>query len=315
MKLAISSLCCPDQDLAVIIDHARQHGFEGVDLSVSPAPASPARNHGWLANPQGVRQQMQAAGLEFACLSASAGLDERDPDSLTRSIAALGGNLALARTLGCPCVRVRASGTNGSQSGSLAGERREAKLARVSIAVRALVPQAVRQGVGILVENGGDFADSASVWHILEAAGSPLVRSSWNPWLARKVPERCTTAIPRLGSKIAMVRIVAGGLPEATDSAPGPVAGEGEVDVPRLIQLLKGINYRGYLVLDPTSLPRPATPGAVVPADAASPCSQERLAAIVAYLRKLLEEKPVVLTAYKGDKFRPRQGSEFTAGR
>ena len=67
-----------------------------------------------------------------------------------------------------------------------------------------------------------------------------------------------------------------------------------------MIQLLKGIAYQGDLVVD--------LPGSGAPID-----PESALPAAAAYLQRLLDEKPVGLTAYKGDKYRPRQGHEFAA--
>ena len=67
-----------------------------------------------------------------------------------------------------------------------------------------------------------------------------------------------------------------------------------------LVQLLKGIAYQGFLLFD---WPRQANPSLAGAAEA--------LPAAATYLQGLLKEQPVQLTAYKGDKFKPRQGREF----
>lgn len=75
--------------------------------------------------------------------------------------------------------------------------------------------------------------------------------------------------------------------------------GQGTIEIPRMVQLLKGIGYRGYLVFD---WPKLWTPS-LAEADKALPAASK-------YLQPFLDEKPVPLTAYKGDKYAPRQGYE-----
>ncbi len=58
--------------------------------------------------------------------------------------------------------------------------------------------------------------------------------------------------------------------------------------------MLKGIRYQGYLCID---WPKLWTPS-LADADKVLPAAAE-------YLRPLIDEKPVAMTAYKGDKYGP----------
>ncbi|HVP09715.1 MAG TPA: sugar phosphate isomerase/epimerase family protein [Phycisphaerae bacterium] len=301
MKLALSTLFPPSCDLSPLMQRAQRHGYDGVELAL---PSDTEVDHAGPVLPpvsQGTGEQLQGAGLEVVCLAIPGALDTRYQDEQSRVLAAVRASMALGGQLGCALVRVIAGRHEGEASGPLSRARREASLLRVSDALRGLMPDAVKHRVTIVVENGGQFSDSLSLWTIVEAVGSPLVGCCWNPVAARSVPEDSTTAIPRLGSKIRLVRVSAGELPQTGSAGSGPNFGVEGSDVPRMIQLLKGINYQGYLVVDPPAAPSSPDPEAVLPSAAA-------------FLRGQLDEKAVVLSAYKGDKFRPRQGREFTAG-
>jgi sugar phosphate isomerase/epimerase len=297
MKLAFSNMICPAWDFEKLAEAARRYGFAGVDLG-------PPSGHPQLfkllktpADRDAVRQEFREAGLQFACVSASDVLYSRDGEAVGSVIARIGEHLKLARELDCPFVRVFPGPVSSSEGEGLCRERRESRLARICDVVRAIVPHAVEHRVTVLVENAGEFVDSASVWQIVEAAGSPMVKCCWNPSAARHAKERSTTAIPRLSSKLGLVRLRLGELIAAAASTSAAPAVD--VEIPRLIQLLKGIAYQGYLVVD-------------LPGGGGSADPETTLPAAAAYLQKLLEEKPLVLTAYKGDKYRPRQGHEFT---
>jgi sugar phosphate isomerase/epimerase len=312
MKLAFSTTICPTWDLAAVIDGARRHRYAGVELLVSAEAAASPAGRGWSADPEGARRQLQAGEVELVCVATPAALDERDSESVECGLAGVGKSIELAAKMGCPFVRVYASKSHGLEGGTLCCERRETRLMRVSNAVRALVGDAVRHRVGVLIENRGEFADSASLWTIVEAAGSPLVGCCWSPSAGQQVLDQVTTAIPRLGSKLRLVRVCPFEPPGAGGGAAGTVPSASDTETTRMVQLLKGINYQGYLVVDQMSeserrCPGPRSAPSSVPHDA-----DATLSATSGYLQKLLDEKPIVLSAYKGDKFRPRQGGEFT---
>jgi sugar phosphate isomerase/epimerase len=313
MRLAFSSAACPAWDLPAMVEAARRHGFAAIELAVPAGSGTSGGNKGLLLDRDSASRQLREAGVELVCLATPASLDVRDKEALSLIIGAVGESIAFARRLGCPNVRVYAGSLRNDQAGPLSRQRRESVLVQVSSAVRALVPHAVKHNVAILVENGGQFADSASLWAIVEAAGSPLVRCCWNPSTSQGT-ERSTTAIPRLGSKLGLIRLDAADMPQAGGPPAGPSAGASDTDIPRMIQLLRGINYQGCLLVDQSGPLQPPRTSEAAAADRSPPDPDKVLSSAAAYLKGLLEEKPVPLTAYKGDKFRPRQGHEFTAG-
>src|SRR5207249_6916267 len=88
-----------------------------------------------------------------------------------------------------------------------------------------------------------------AMWYLVDAADSPAVRCYWNPFNARIRGERPTTSIPRLGARIGAVKV--------TDAKFDGLAfdsyvqlGQGNVEIARMVQLLKGIGYRGYLTFE-----------------------------------------------------------------
>jgi sugar phosphate isomerase/epimerase len=298
MKLAFSNTGCPDWDLATLIAKAKEFGYDGIELAGLPGrqqlPIAPEL----AADPAGVAKQAAQAGVEIACLATAAGFSSADPRVVAENQALVCEYVALAAALHCPFVRVFPGAL--PQAGLLLRQRRDTVLGRIGAAIRELGAHAFERGVTIVVENAGDFADSPSAWYLVDAADSPSVRCCWNPMTARAHGERPTRSIPRLNSRIGLVRVGDFKLNDrgAIDEPVLPGRGDGEVC--RLVQLLKGIAYRGYLVFD---WPKHTNPSL---ADAT-----EVFPATARYLRDLLNEQTVQLTAYKGDKFKPRQGGEF----
>jgi sugar phosphate isomerase/epimerase len=240
---------------------------------------------------------MADTGVRIICLATGAAFHMRDPQEVARQQQQVREVIELAAGLECPFVRV--FGAEIPRARFLGYERREVVLGRIGRALRELAPFAARHRVTLLIENSGDFTDSAAMWYLVDAADSPSVRCCWNPLAARTRGERPTVSIPRLGSKIELVHVCDAKFEGRAFDGYAPL-GQGHVEVPRLVQLLKGIGYRGYLCFE---WPKVWNPSLADGDKALGPAAQ--------YLRKLLDEKPVVLTAYKGDKYAPRQGYEL----
>ncbi len=301
MKLAFSSVGCPAWDLPTMVEKAKEYGYDGIELrglqGQMQLPVAPEL----AADPAKIAELMGQAGVEFVCLASAASFSSRDPRQVAENAAQVREYIDLAAKLKCPCVSVYGGEIPGSKLLGLHWtERRDTVLARIAAAIRDLAPYAAERGVTVVIENGGDFVDSQSMWYLVDAADSPAVRCCWSPFAARTRDERPTRSIPRLGAKIGLVHIGDGKFGDNGTFGGHVPPGQGDVEIARTVQLLRGINYRGYIVVAWPKLWNPAL---------ADP--EKALPAAAEYLGKLLDEKPVPLTAYKADKFKPRQGHEF----
>lgn len=293
MKLAYSSVASPSWDLATMVQKAKDYGFSGIELrglqGQMHLPVAPEL----ATNPARIGELMRDTGIDLVCLASSASFHMSDPKQAAENKAQVREFIDLAAALGCPRVRVHAGEL--PRTGILGYERRERVLDRITTSLGELATYAAARRVTIVVENGGDFTDSVAIWHIIDAASSPALRCCWNPFAARTRNERPTTSIPRLGSMIDLVHVCDGKFNTAGAFDGYTPPGQGSVEIPRLIQLLRGIGYWGYLVYDWPKLWVPS----LQDADRALPAAS-------AFLQPLLDEAPVVLTAYKGDKRPPR---------
>lgn len=299
MKLAFSSVACPAWDLVTMVEKAREFGYKGLELRGLEGqmflPLAPQL----ASNPARVGKLMHDAGVDLICLATSNAFHMRDPREVADNQAQVREYIDLAGKLGCPFVRVFGAEIPQARFWLLGRERREVVLGRIANALRELADYAAARRVTLLIENSGDFTDSVAMWYLVDAANSPAVRCCWNPMNARLRGERPTTSIPRLGARIGLVHVTDAKFEgNAFDGYVLP--GQGNVEVPRLIQLLKGIAYRGHLVFEWPKLWNPT----LADADRALPAAAK-------YLQGLIDEKPVPMTAYKGDKYAPRQSHEL----
>lgn len=284
MKIGFSSLVCPSWDLDTIATKAAEMGFDcfelrglGGELHLPLVPAL-------ASNPEGVRSALREKNVELVCLGTSASLDSKDRRELARQQGIIGEFVELAARLKCPFVRIfvgevqRRDNLRRAQS-------------RIADALVSLAPMAARHGVTILVENGGDFPSSDTLWFLIDAVSHPAIKCCWSQCQARTVCERATISIPRLGRKIGMVHICDAAFDDFGLLTEYRQPGAGDVEIGRMIELLKGIVYEGCLVFEWPKLWNPSLPEP----DAVLPAVQK-------HLRDCIDAKQAVLTAYKGDK-------------
>lgn len=298
MKLAYSNVACPGWDFATLVAKAKEYGYQGIELrgleGQMHLPLAPQI----AGNPQKIAKLMRDTGVELICLSTGCAFHMRDPREVSESQILAREYVDLASKLECPFVRV--FGAEIPKAKFFGYERREEALARIARSLRELGEYAAPRRVTVLIENSGDFVDSAAMWYLVDAADSPAVKCCWNPMAALTRGERPTTSIPRLGAQIGLVHLSDAQFKDGKFESYA-LPGQGNTEVPKIVQLLKGIGYRGHLVFEWPKLWNNSL------ADA-----EKALPAAAKYLSGLLDEKPVTLSAYKGDKNAPRQGFEFS---
>jgi len=199
----------------------------------------------------------------------------------------------LASKLQCPFVRIMVGEVQSR-------DNERAALSRIAEALISLVPTLVRHKVTLLVENGGDFLGSQPLWFLIDAVAHPTVKACWSQCYARALRERATISIPRLGHKIGMAHLCDAKFTEEGLLTEYTPLGEGDVEIPRMIELLKGVVYRGYLMFEWPLLwdPSLTPPETILPPTAK-------------FLQERIEAKQEILSAYKGDKRPPRFSSSL----
>lgn len=301
MKLAYSSVACPAWDLATMVANAKEHGFDGLELRGLEGqmylPLAPQL----ASNPQKIARLMRDTGVQIVCLSTSCAFHMPDRKIVAENQQQAREYIDLASKLETPFIRVFGAEIPRARPRLLGFERRERVLSRIAAALREIADYAAERRVTVLIENSGDFRDSQAMWYLVDAVDSPALQCCWNPLAARTRGERPTTSIPRLAARIGMVHVTDAKFSGTTFES-YTLPGQGDMEVPRLVQLLKGIGFQGCLCFE---WPRLWNPG-LADADKALPAAGK-------FLRERIDEKPIPMTAYKGDKNAPRQGYEFAA--
>ncbi len=240
MKIAFSTLGCPDFDWTDIYSMAKDIGFDGIEIrglgkeifAVQAQPFSQAQL------PLTVKK-LSELRLEIPCLSSGCCL--KFADKKEENHQEILQYIELAAKLKTPYIRILAD-LEPHPCGEVDDEV-------VLAALRRLIPVAEAAGVTLLIETNGVYADTRRLCSLLNQAESDAVGALWDlhhPF--RFAGESAGKTVQNLGAYIKYVHV--------KDSVveDGKVAyrmmGEGDMPIDEFMNALRSINYDGYISLE-----------------------------------------------------------------
>ena len=258
MKLAFSTLGCPDFDWADIYSMAKDFGFDGIEVRglgddiFSSVQGKPFEDENLLST----IKQINALRLEISCLSSGCSLKYRDKAIKYHN--ELVQYIELAEKLGTKYIRVLAD-EKVYPEGEIDDEQ-------IADSLKALAPIAEQHGVILLVETNGLYCDTTRLASLLAEVSSDYVAALWDihhPY--RVLGEAPEKTVQNLGAYIKYVH--------AKDSVMenGEISyrfmGEGDLPIPQIMNALRSINYEGYVSIEWVKkwAPGLAEPGVVFP--------------------------------------------------
>jgi sugar phosphate isomerase/epimerase len=283
MKLALSSSAYPELNLDQLIERAKALGYDGVEIAgrYGRLDAGGAALRG--AAPAAVREKFAAAGITLASLDTRLPFGHANRRALHGAVDAVRGALRLAAACACGTVVVR-----GGPPPAWSLKTRALELA--AAALRELAEDAAALGVTLAIENADCLAASQDVWFVRDAVDSPALRICLNPLNACIAGDPPSVSIKRLGGALHLLHLADAELDDQRRLVRPVELGCGAINLERLIDLLKGVVFRGWLSV--CYEPQPEM-------DDVLKKTAERLRTEIA--------RPVVpLSAYKGDKNAPR---------
>lgn len=240
MKLAFSTLGCPDFSWKDIYSMAKDFGFDGIevrglgtDLFTSPnQPFSPGRIDETL-------KKLSELHLEIPCLSPGCCL--KDPSQWEETRNELLQYIELAGKLGTPYIRVLAD--------LLPQATEEVDDETVLAALKQLLPAAEASNVTLLVETNGVYSDTARLCRLLDQTSSDAVGALWDvhhPY--RFAGETPGQTVQNLGAYIHYVHMKDSSVENGNIHY--RIMGEGDLPIEYMISALQSINYEGYISLE-----------------------------------------------------------------
>lgn len=285
MKLAFSNAACPELDFDALIEKSHAWGYDGFELTALHGQADLGLIASLTERAAAVREELKAANQQIAAVNAGEFVAH---DSTARE----GGKrrvisaIKAATAVGCPLVTVRAAAPP-------RGAIHQRILDKFVAALTPAAREAESAGVILAIENSGALSRTHDLWFIRDAVCSPAMQVCIDPRRSAAVGDSLSTVLNRLGASLALVRFSAKDLPEQPREDERFTPDVGSRDPQFLIEVLKGFAYKGWVCISDS----------IQDSEDAHDGLFARAAKV---LRAEIDNPPVVLTAYKGDKNAPR---------
>ncbi len=241
MKIAFSTLACPNSSWQDIVAMAKDLDFDGIEIrglgdDISAMRAQPFTD-GAIPDTSELLRSMR---LTIPCFSSECCL--KGATSSEENLRELAAYIELAAKLKTPFIRVLADDT-----AHISGEDVDDGFIIAQLA--EILPFAEAKGVTLLIETNGVYADTARLRRLLENTKSDHVAALWDmhhPYrYAGEAPEK---TVQNLGAYIKYVHIKDSIMQDG--KAAYRMMGEGDLPIDEMIMALRSINYDGYVSLE-----------------------------------------------------------------
>ncbi len=240
MKLAFSTLGCPDFSWTDIYTMAKDLGFDGIEVrglgkNIVAVQAQPFTED----QIELTEKKLSSLRIKVSCLSCNCCL--KYEDKAEENHQEIVQHIILASRLNTPYVRILAD-ERPHPDGEVNDEVIIAQLNR-------LVPIAEKHNVILLVESNGVYTDTLRLRSLLERVSSDAVGALWDlhhPYRFADESPGCT--IENLGAYIKYVHIKDSEIVEG--KVQYRMMGEGDMPIDDMIRALHSINYDGFISLE-----------------------------------------------------------------
>ena len=240
MKLAFSTIGCPEWNWDDALSAASDLGYDGVEIrGVSNelfAPAIPEFTAGKLAE---TKARLGSLRLAIPCLTSACSLGQAETNAAAMADATE--YIRTAATLGTPYVRVMCESTAAPQSAV------DEELVKRSL--RELGALAASSGVTVLLETNGHYAKSERMAALFDEIGADGLGVLWDvhhPY--RFFGESPEHTVGLLGEWIRYVHIKDSIVSDGTIRY--KMLGQGSLPIPSFMQSLNDIGYDGWYTLE-----------------------------------------------------------------
>jgi len=171
MKLAFSTLGCPEWDWTEIYPMAHDLGYAGIEIRGLGAEITASRAKPFQAGEiDRTVDTLKKLNLSISCFSSNCVLAAKD--CTASASAEIGEYIELASKTGTPFVRVLADANPAPGP--------EVDDAAIVAILKSLAPKAKAKGVTLLVETNGAYGDTKRLARLLDAVGSDAVAALWD---------------------------------------------------------------------------------------------------------------------------------------
>jgi sugar phosphate isomerase/epimerase len=240
MKLAFSTLGCPDWDLATIIGAARKFGYDGIELRALAGSLDLLSRVEFSASQLArTKASFADAGIEICCVDTSCTFHSPVASERANQVSVAVAHAELAAKLGAPLIRVF---PDKIQPGAQRDDTRD-WIAECLHSVAERIPA----GVDVALETHGDFARAEAAAEIAKLANHPRVKLIWDVANSVAAGDTIEQAARVVQPYLAHIHL-RDAQPVAESEHWLPVlAGNGRVSFAEALAAIREVNYDGYV--------------------------------------------------------------------
>lgn len=238
MKIAFTTLGCPDWEWSKIIDEAKAMGYDGIEVRGVMGEMDLTKIEPFLPeNQEATKRQLAEKGLEIICLGSSVFF--HSPEHFDAKIEEGKAAIDLASTMNVPFVRV--FGDN-----FIENRTREETKSDIARGLQILGEYAEDKSVHVLIETHGDMS-ADDIVDIMKQTSSKAVGVLWDSYhtYTFERSDSMESAYAKLGQYIKHTHIKDSSVKDGQRQY--CLTGEGDIAIQECIEVLKKNGYTGYL--------------------------------------------------------------------
>jgi sugar phosphate isomerase/epimerase len=242
MKLAFTTLGCPDWDLPTIIARAKEYGYDGIDFRGLQGVMNIYELPEFSTELERTKRMIRESGLEVSCFSSSVQLFSRE--KLEQNLREIEQFSRLCREFETRYIRVF--------GGGIGETKREEAVATVCAHLEQMSGIAGEYGVKLLLETHDDWTSCADVKAVMERLGQDKAAVLWDvhhPY--RMLDEQPEATWQAIGPRIEYTHWKDSTRRDA-DSRDYSycLMGQGDIPLAEIFTLLKKNGYDGWFTLE-----------------------------------------------------------------
>ena len=241
MKIACTTLACPDWDLDTILKRFKEYGYDGVDFRGLGDEMEVWRLEAFTTGADETARKIAESGLEVSAFSSGARMFNATEEDKQKSLEEVRQYARLCRRFGAPMIRV---------FGGALGQTPREQAIEAAVETLAEMARAAGPEVKLAVETHDDWTCSEPLAQVLRQVDAPNVGALWD----LHHPFRMCGESPRQTYENIGTFTIATHLKDSRPVGEGKyeycLGGEGDVPLGEMVSLLAEGGYDGYLTLE-----------------------------------------------------------------
>ena len=253
LRIAFSTVACPDWTLARVARAAAEWGYQGVELrSMGDGHPQAFASEPAHSDPAKVSEALVEAGVDLVSIATGVRLDSPifPPvlgwafASREASVRAAKRAVDLAAASGAKAIRVFPFQIPKGPAPGAPGDTRFSVLRRICDRLGKVCDHARNRDVTVLIENAGDFASAHDLDEIMRRVSSPQLAASYDIGAGAAAGDKPQEAVSLLGDRLWLAR-----LRDENAGAPCQL-GRGNLHVKEFVQALRRGGSNAWVVFN-----------------------------------------------------------------